>query len=150
MEQNFYSENRLKLLFMVNELHKRGYGNLKAIPSISPSGMHWRCHFIDKTTDTRFIASNWILKFEKPDRSDKIRLTLAKMADVFIEQNTEFIELCKGRNPEYEDWYLKMLQILEENELPYAFADWNIPKGFWHTSNGKMIKILSSEIDYDF
>lgn len=37
MESN-YLANRYKLLVVAGELHKRGYGLLQIIPSLSPSG----------------------------------------------------------------------------------------------------------------
>ena len=50
MADNFYMKNRHKLLLMAAELHKTGYGNMRVVPSLAPSGMYWRCSFVDKTT----------------------------------------------------------------------------------------------------
>lgn len=32
---------------MIEELHKRGYENLKTIPSLSPSGVSWHLEFLN-------------------------------------------------------------------------------------------------------
>ena len=43
-----------------------------------------------------------------------------------------------------------MLQQLKKGELPYAFADWNMEKGFWETSENNKIKTLPNEEKYYF
>ncbi|CDF78837.1 hypothetical protein BN863_11250 [Formosa agariphila KMM 3901] len=40
------------------------------------------------------------------------------MADIFIKENSDFIEQCMGNN---EACYYQMISSLEEEELPYAF-----------------------------
>lgn len=109
MEENFYMTNRQKLLFMVQEIHKRGYEKLRVIPSLSPSGLSWRCLFIVDTKKEEFIASNWIYKHEKEDSSKEISLTAKELADLFIGENIDFINNCKGENEEYTRWYSQML-----------------------------------------
>jgi hypothetical protein len=43
-----------------------------------------------------------------------------------------------------------MLKQLNKDELPYAFAEWELPKGVWITSKGNKIKTLpNEEIYYD-
>ena len=98
MEENFYMTNRQKLLFMVQEIHKRGYEKLRVIPSLSPSGLSWRCLFIVDTKKEEFIASNWIYKHEKEDSSKEIRLTAKELADLFIGENIEFINKERRKN----------------------------------------------------
>lgn len=142
--------NRQKLLFMVKELHKRGFGKLRVIPSLSPSGMYWRCSFIEETKSNSFTASNWISSHEKNDSKVEIKMTAKELADLFMKENFEFLEYCKGVNEEYEKWYSGMLEQLSEDELPFAVADWEIPEGFWLTSKGSEIKTLPNEQEYYF
>ncbi len=149
MDTNFYMTNRQKLLFMVKELHKRGFEKLRVIPSLSPSGTYWRCDFIDETKKFNFTASNWVYCHEKENSKEEIKLTTQELADLFIKENFEFIEHCKGENKEYATWYSKMLaQLTTKDELPYAFADRAIEKGFWETSKNNKIKIFSDEDRY--
>jgi hypothetical protein len=44
------------------------------------------------------------------------------LANLFIKENLEFIEDCKGKNEEYVKWYGEMVDNLEKGELPYAFC----------------------------
>lgn len=145
IKNNFYIVNRQKLLLMVKELHQQSFGKLKVIPSFSPSGVHWRCTFIAETNHYDCIASNWINKIEGADFDNEIKLTVQELAILFVKENSEFIEHCKGTNEAYEIWYTNMLEQLKEDELPYAYADWEIPKGVWLTTNDNEIKKLPNE-----
>jgi hypothetical protein len=148
MDSNFYMTNRQKLLFVVAELHKRGFGKLRIIPSLSASGIYWRCSFIDETKDHKVNASNWIYNHEKENSKEEIKLTIQELADLFIKENFAFIEHCKGKNEEYTEWYCQMLNQLKKDELPYAFADWPIPNGIWETSKNNKINLLPNEERY--
>lgn len=142
MDNNSFIKNRQNLLFMVEELHKLGFGKLRVIPSLSPSGMHWRCSFISEKTNNDFIASNWIYKHENKNSEE--------LCHLFIKENPDFIKQCIGENEEYVLWYRNMVENLEEDELPYAFADHFHPTNFWTTSNGRKIKTLPNEKNYYF
>ena len=148
MENNYYMTNRQKLLFMAKELHKRGYEKLRVIPSLSPSGLSWRCSFIDGTRDNSVIASCWIYQHEKEGSKEEIALSSKELADLFVRENAGFIKQCKGENKEYVKWYSDMVDNLEKNELPYAFSDYFFAKDMWETSEGNRINTLSNEYKY--
>lgn len=143
MERNYYMTNRQLLLFMVKELHKRGYENLRIIPSLSPSGMSWRCEFFDGRTDL-MTASTWLTNYET-ESSRKIKLTVAQLADNFERDNRVFVEACKVENAEYVSWYSQMVDSLKKDELPYAYAEYFSPTDYWKTSNGRKISILPDD-----
>ncbi len=149
MDSNFYNRNRNKLLFMVRELHKLGYGNLRVIPSISPSGLAWRCVFIDQAKENNFIASTWI-DSQEDDYKVEIKLSPQELAVFFKKDNIDFIEHCKGKNKEYEKWYSQMVENLKEEELPYAFDanDYFYPTDHWLTTKDNKIKTLPNEKEY--
>jgi hypothetical protein len=130
---------------MVKELHKRGFEKLRVIPSLSPSGLGWRCKFINETKDSEFIASNWIYKHENENSKEEIKQTSQQLADLFIIENFEFIEHCNGENEKYTKWYSQMLESLKKDELPFAFSDYLGSTSFWKTSLGNEIKTLPNE-----
>lgn len=130
---------------MVQELHRRGFEKLRIIPSMSPSGMNWRCRFVAETKEISFSATNWINNHEFKFREADVQLTVNEWADLFLVENQKFLKQCKGINEEYVHWYTDMLESLNETELPYEFADWSIPKGFWKTTKGNKIKMLPSD-----
>ena len=148
MAESFYMQNRHKLLLMVKELHQRGYGEMRVVPSLSPSGMSWRCSFVDKRTKRDVTACMWIYGLEDKGVNGEIMISPKEMADIFVREKGEFVSLCKGEDDRYTKWYSQMVAQLEEDELPYAFADYFSPSGFWKTSKGKEIETLPGEIKY--
>jgi hypothetical protein len=132
---------------MVNELHLRGYGKLRVVPSLSPTGLAWRCIFVTSEGAT-FIASNCLENFETSDR--KIEYTPERLADIFVVENRVFIDKCMGKNEDYVRWYNAMTARLSDGELPFAFADYFSPGDFWKTSKGNMIETLPGEKKYYF
>ena len=122
---------------MVEELHKRGFGKLRVMPSESPSGLHWRCSFIDEKKNHELSASNWINYYEGQNSKEELKLTTQELTDLFVKENFKFQELCKGRNKEYTEWYGGMLKQLANDELPNAFIDWELQKAIWKTLNVK-------------
>ena len=148
MADNFYMKNRHKLLLMALELHKRGYGELRVVPYLSPSGVYWRCNFVDKITRTEISTAQWIYDLEEGRKCKELNLTPGEMADIFIKENWEFVALCKGKDEQYTKWYSGMVSQLDEDELPYAFDDYFSPCGFWKTSKGKEIEVLPGEGKY--
>lgn len=135
----FYLPNRHKLMHMVNALHHRGYGLLRVIPSMSPSGMHWRCKFLNPKNDQHLWVSNWLCHLEIAGGTGEITHSVEDMADLFIHDHTEFMADCKGIDVAYVHWYSEMLDQLIDYDVPYAFADWQKPKGVWMTFGGKTI-----------
>ncbi|MCI2228836.1 hypothetical protein MC378_06620 [Polaribacter sp. MSW13] len=135
---------------MVKELHKRGFGKLRVIPSISPSGLAWRCVLINQTKKYKFIASTWIQTIENIDSRGEIKLSPKELAGLFIKKNVEFIEHCKGKNEEYEKWFNQVVKSLKNDELPYAFdlSDFFFPTSYWLTTKGNEIRTLPNEKDY--
>ncbi|MCK9304341.1 MAG: hypothetical protein M0P27_02970 [Bacteroidales bacterium] len=62
MNENNYMPNMQKILFLVKELHNRGFYDICVIPSLSPSGLSRRCSFLINGDRERIeiISSNWI------------------------------------------------------------------------------------------
>jgi len=136
--------NMQKLLFVVQELHKRGYEKLHVVPSLAPTGLAWRCSFVSETDRTKgLIVSTWISQFSGDNR--EIEYTIQELTDIFEREQSSFLQTCRGRNHEYSDWYRNMLGRLDEEELPYAFAEYFSPTDYWRTTNEKMIRTLPDE-----
>lgn len=139
MFPNYYMLNLQKLLFIIEELHKRGYENLKAIPSLSPSGTGWRLELFSADWSQRIPANNWLYSNFRIEEQE-IKLSIPELARLFEEEHFEFLQLCKGENKKYTAWFSSMLIQLDREELPYAFSDYYNDRNFWQTSQGKKIK----------
>lgn len=146
MNSNFYMLNLKKVLFIAEALHQKGYENLKIIPSLSPSGLYWRCSFVpsNKNREVDVIASSWLQNFG--DISEKeIQLNIKELTDRFILEHKNFLVKCIGKNEEYINWFKNALDILDIEELPYAFSDYFGPTTYWQTSLGKKIYLNTNE-----
>ena len=150
MSKNYYSINMQKLLFVVKELHSRGYEKLRIVPSLSPSGLSWRCSFVVKSGSQlkSIIASNWLQ--DVMNVSSKNEYSIEELTDMFAREHQHFLAHCKGKNKEYVEWYSKMLLTLTEGELPYAFADFFPPTDYWKTSKLQKIPTLPNEMSFYF
>ena len=133
-----------KLLFVVKELHSRGYEKLRIVPSLSPSGLSWRCSFVVKSGSQlkSIIASNWLQ--DVMNVSSKNEYSIEELTDMFAREHQHFLAHCKGKNKEYVEWYSKMLLTLTEEELPYAFADFFPPTDDWKTSKLQKIHTFTN------
>ncbi len=137
-----------KVLHLAKELHNRGYEKLRVLPSLSPSGLYWRCSFsIQGKTKEQISSSNWIQEFNRQENEIIHSVTL--LTDLFENEYKDFLEKCKGEDKKYSKWYRKMLESLQTDELPYAYADFFTAKGYWQTSKGNQIKTLPSEPSFD-
>lgn len=148
MRESYYMINMQKLLYIVKELHIRGYEKLRIIPSLSPTGLAWRCSFISGSNSKRrtIISSSWIQDILNVE--EKNEYSIEQLTDMFGKEHIEFLNTCKGKNKEYVDWYSEMLSKLKEGELPYAFSDYFGPTYYWETSEGQKIITLPNEKRY--
>ena len=139
--------NMNRLLHVVKELHHRGYGKLRVIPSVSPSGMSWRCSFLADVDlrDESVIASNWI---QDGFRIGEKEYSIDELTDRFEKDHVDFLKKCKGENRIYAEWYSDMLRELVGDDLPYAFSDYFGPTDYWRTSKGTHIRTLPNEKSY--
>jgi hypothetical protein len=131
MSKNYYSINMQKLLYIIRELHVRGFEKLRIVPSLSPSGLSWRCSFISDINQERdsIIASNWIQGVHPIQ--EKSKHSIGELTDLFAREHLDFVNTCRGENSEYVKWYSNILHDLKEGELPYAFADYFTPTDYW-------------------
>jgi len=148
MSENYYMINMQKLLYIVKELHNRGFEKLRVVPSISPSGLAWRCSFLSDNDSERMtvIASNWIQDFFSV--RVEIEYPMEELTNIFEKEHFDFLILCKGKNMDYVEWYSDMLLKLKEGELPYAFSDYFSPGDYWETTQGQKIYTLRNEKQY--
>lgn len=98
----------------------------------------------DKNQKLEIIASSWLQDLCNISECE-IQLNIEELTNIFIEEHKEFLEKCFGKNEEYANWYKDILEILDAEELPYAFSDYFGPTIYWKTSLGKKIYLSDSE-----
>ena len=141
-ERNIYQINMQKLLHVASELHKRGYEKLRVVPSVAPTGLAWRCSFVAEP-DNGIVTSTWLSEYSSNER--EIEYSIIDLTELFEREHLRFLESCKGKSKDYVEWYQNMLSHLEEDELPYAFAEYFSPTDYWKTTNGQKIETLPNE-----
>lgn len=151
MEPNFYMLNFQKILYVAGNLHKKGYQNFRIVPSLSPSGLSWRCSFVTYKEGriVNVYASTWLQGFDNINEKE-IELTIEELTNSFIEKENDFLQNCKDKNEDYVKWFECVLQNLKKEELPYAYADYFSPTTFWKTSLGNEITIIPGDEKYYF
>lgn len=105
----------VRRLEMVEALHRRGLGRLRAMPTIAPSGLYWRlsvyvvgCDDVD-----RWTSGN-------PDDG----LGAEELADRFVADHPTLVEAGRGDDPAYAAWLVRAADVARAGWLPYFFADW--------------------------
>lgn len=133
--------NRLPLL-MVGEFHSRGFQRLRAYCALSPSGMHWRCSVgpscVARAGKGALIAwdsykSPLIAHYTSAAGTEYFGVegdgfTAPQLADAFSARYPETLARAAKEDPAYVDWFASLLELTTPDLLPFALADFDIPK----------------------
>ena len=132
----------IKFFKTIEELHKRGYEQIRICPSISPNGCSWRCITTIKKltaskcgavfagegwTDLAINTSNGI--FRSVNREGKHEewpmedIPICELADRFIDSFPTLAKAGKGYDPEYAKWFHQARKECERGHILYAFAE---------------------------
>ncbi len=129
-----------RMLEMVAILHKMGYEQLRIFPIIGMSGMAWRCRVLpaglmsrengalpvdeDIVPDGRncaYFSTNMPTKFFGLIVPGT--LTPRQLAEDFIAEYPEIVQLGRGADPEYAAWYREMLILTAPSNLLWVTSD---------------------------
>ena len=132
----------IRVVSMVHELHKRGFQQLRALPALSPSGMHWRCLITDASnTDRDGVPVSWS---ERPDAVVAYstgqgaryfgwegfeNASARAMAENFVTAFPSLADRARGRDWEYAGWLVELLGRMEQlgdEGLIYFIADFPV------------------------
>ena len=135
-----------RLLFMVAELHRRGYESLRILPYMAPSGLYWRCaigpaalfsveHGATVSESARhedlvsYSSGQEACYFEWGDCTDS---STEQLADLFEQSFSDMLAQSRDADPDYVNWFADMLKQTEPGGLVYAFADWDCDENVLH------------------
>lgn len=123
-----------ELMQILHELHKLGYQKLRWMSYMAPTGLSLRCYI---TTQNHICANREIVFNGDPNEiwctscgamttSNDIK-TLVK---TFMNENPRLIEIGKGYDPEYVEWFNKLLTYVAKGQTPVFHAEyWSLPEG---------------------
>ena len=129
-----------EVIMIVHELHQRGYEQLRLFPGISPNGMCWRWMIYPKVLmkDNSFEHHGDCTPFEClrgstsaafPEEGQKL-----KVADDFIKEHEDFVNLAKGEDKAYVEWFEQIVEHAKNKDFPIAFSEFFDAEEWKYTS----------------
>lgn len=123
-----------ELMQILHELHMLGYQKLRWMSYMAPTGMSLRCHI---TTQDHIIVNQEII-FD--DNQEEVWFTsvgamttgedINPLVKTFMEENPKLLEIGKGEDPEYVEWFSKLLSLAENGHTPVFYGEyWSLPMG---------------------
>ena len=129
-----------RVILMVGELHRLGYGRLRLCPGMSASGCHWQAFItaasnvparhgamaaVRNVLDAAVVAA---YQTGMRDRyfgwEDAAGDGPAELAAKFVARFPQVAESGRGDDPAYAAWYREMVAATEPGGLVYAHSDW--------------------------
>ncbi len=134
------AESKLKnlgvyeLMQILHELHKLGYQKLRWMSYMAPSGLSLRCHI---TTQDHICANREIVFTGDPNEiwctSTGTMTTgedIKPLVKTFMKENPRLLEIGKGEDPEYVEWFNKLLSFAEKGQTPVFYGEyWSLQMG---------------------
>lgn len=123
---------QIKRYFLViAELHKMGYELIRVCPCLSPNGMAWRC----ATTVKKYTLKNCGAIYHGPAHTaannhngsfrfgECLKMNPHEIAVKFIEYYPHLAKWGKGNDSDYVAWFLKAVELAQQDYFFYAFSD---------------------------
>lgn len=123
-----------ELMQILHELHKSGYQKLRWMSYMSPNGCCLRCHI---TTQDHICANREIVFAGNPNEiwctSTGAMTTgenIKPLVRTFMDENPRLLEIGKGNDSEYVEWFNKLLSFAAKGQTPVFYGEyWSLPVG---------------------
>lgn len=123
-----------ELMQILHELHKSGYQKLRWMSYMSPNGYCLRCHI---TTQDRICANREIVFAGDSNEiwctSTRVMTTgedIKPLVKTFMNENPRLLEIGKGEDVEYVEWFNKLLSFAAKGQTPVFYEEyWALPMG---------------------
>lgn len=142
-----------RLLEMIQVLHRQGYELLRINPGMSPSGGYWRCELLPAAMTVRdhygMGKRDWVetANYSSGQEENYFEWTDAvsdspeELAAKFVERFPELSHKCVGKDPDYVNWYSRMLEETAPDGFIYAYADYPVPEDYLPVQNKPELRI---------
>lgn len=123
-----------ELMQILHELHKLGYHKLRWMSYMSPNGCCLRCHI---TTQDHICANReivfagdsneiWCISTGAMTTGEDIK----PLVKTFMNENPRLLEIGKGEDVEYVEWFNKLLSFAAKGQTPVFYGEyWSLPVG---------------------
>ncbi len=157
-KSTFHKLGVYELMKILHELHKLGYQKLRWMSYMAPSGLSLRCHI---TTQDHICANREIVFDGDPNEiwftSTGVMTTgedMKPLVKTFMNENPRLLEIGKGNDPEYVEWFNKLLSFAAEGQTPIFYGEyWSLPMGYIKVGQNTMptpsttMRLISWNID---
>lgn len=125
-----------RLIAMVHELHKAGYQRIRMLPTMAPTGLHWRCTITPADNlgadglSVRDGAEGLIARYTSGqgnhyfDWPGADRMTARQLADRFLSNFPLIAARGAGRDWPYAGWLTDVLGRAEHGDFLVFAADY--------------------------
>lgn len=123
-----------ELMQILHELHKSGYQKLRWMSYMAPTGLSLRCHI---TTQDHICVNREIVFTGDPSEiwctSTGAMTTgedIKPLVKTFMNENPRLLEIGKGEDVEYVEWFNKLLSFAAKGQTPVFYGEyWSLPVG---------------------
>lgn len=132
-----------ELMQILHELHELGYQKLRWISYMSPNGCCLRCHI---TTQDHICVNREIVFTGNPNEiwctSTGAMTTgenIKPLVKTFMDDNPRLLEIGKGEDVEYVEWFNKLLSFAAKGQTPIFYGEyWSLSLGRIHVGQYTM------------
>ncbi len=123
-----------ELMQILHELHRSGYQKLRWMSYMAPTGLSLRCHITtqDHICVNREIVFTgdsseiWCTSTGTMTTGEDIKL----LVKTFMNENPRLLEIGKGEDVEYVEWFNKLLSFAAKGQTPVFYGEyWSLPVG---------------------
>ena len=113
------------LLKAVRVLHRRGFEQLRIVPGMSPTGLHWRCTLVPAVATDQPVAA----RYTTGNGSDYFgtgtteATSAEELASVIETEFPELVEAARARDLGYVAWFATMLDVAMTGFLPCYYDE---------------------------
>lgn len=133
-QSRLHQQGVLELMQILHELHKLGYQKLRWASFMAPSGLSLRCYI---TTQDHICANREIVIAEGNNEvwstSTRTMTTgenIKPLVEAFMNENPRLLEIGRGDDHEYVEWFNKLLSFATEGQPPVFYGEyWSLPMG---------------------
>lgn len=117
-----------ELMQILHELHKLGYQKLRWMSYMAPTGLSLRCHI---TTQDHICANREIVFSGDPNEIWRTSIgamttgeDITPLVRRFMDENPRLLEIGKGDDPEYIEWFNKLLSFAAKGQTPIFYGEY--------------------------
>lgn len=131
------------VVLLVEELHTRGYQQLRFFGYVSPNGLAYRVHIAhrDAMSENGYELQGTAIWYSSVG-SDCCGVSVDTLADEFLQEFGDHPDLLKAKagDPEYVKWFGRVVELARKDVFLYPYEEYSVSsiyKGYLDTIGGE-------------